>query len=66
MKSADGYKVTKSADMEGPECEGQGQKSEKKVPTSFMDGSILGSLVGAKTESILLPHSTPTQGYSRE
>ena len=31
-----------------------------------MDGSILGSLVGAKTESILLPHSTPTQGYSRE
>ena len=31
-----------------------------------MDGSILSSLVGAKTESILLPHSTPTQGYSRE
>ena len=50
--------------MEG-QCEGQGQKFEKKVPTSFMDGSILGSLVGAKTESILLPHSTPTQGCSK-
>ena len=47
------------------QCEGQGQKFEKNLPTSFMDGSILGSLVGAKTESILLPHSTPTQGFSR-
>ena len=40
-------------------------KNLKKVATSLMDGSILGSLVGAKTESILLPHSTPTQGYSK-
>ena len=65
MKSADGYKVKKvHTDMEG-QCEGQGQKSEKKVATSLMDASILGSLVGAKTESILLPHSTPTQGYSK-
>ena len=39
------------------------KKSDESV--SFMDGSILGSLVGAKTESILLPHSTPTQGCSK-
>ena len=39
------------------------KKSAESV--SFMDGSILGSLVGAKTESILLPHSTPTQGFSK-
>ena len=45
------------------QCEGH--KNPKKVSTSFMDGSILSSLVGAKTESILLPHSTPTQGYSK-
>ena len=44
---------------------GRDKKLKKKVPTSLMNGSILGSLVGAKTESILLPHSTPTQGYSK-